>query len=113
MIAEATFRRVVTEALHNLLGQFDAIDSDDLDNRISEGVLQTDFEGGGVFVLSQQVPVRELWLSAFSRAWHFQLREGAEGFRWLERDSSEALESVLSAHYSKRLGRPILIRHPN
>ena len=44
--------------------------TDDLDARISDGVFQVDFEGGGTFVLSQQVPVRELWLSAFARAWH-------------------------------------------
>lgn len=108
MIDEASFRITVSAALRNLLNQLDAIDSDDLDNRLSEGVLQTDFEGGGVFVLSQQVPTRELWLSAFSRAWHFRL----DGTSWTERDSGEALEVVLSANFSKRLGKPVRLIAP-
>lgn len=108
MIDEQSFRTLVSAALKNLLAQFDAIDSDDLDNRISDGVLHTEFEGGGVFVLSQQVPVRELWLSAFSRAWHFRLTDG----RWFERDTSEPLEAVLSANFTKRLGAPIRISNP-
>lgn len=115
MIDESAFRQTVSRALRNLLDQFDAIDSDDLDNRLSEGVLQTDFEGGGVFVLSQQVPTRELWLSAFSRAWHFRFESGPEasaGARWLERDTSEPLEAVLSANYTKRLGKAIVILAP-
>lgn len=107
-MSDPTFRQTVSRTLQNLLTQFDAIESDELDNRLSDGVLQTDFESGGVFVLSQQVPVEELWLSAFSRAWHFRLVGG----RWLERDSGEPLEAVLSAHFTKRLGLPITIRNP-
>ncbi len=109
MIDETAFRKTVSAALRNLLNQVDAIDSDDVDNRLSEGVLQTDFEGGGVFVLSQQVPTRELWLSAFSRAWHFRLDE-EKG--WIERDSGEKLEVVLSANYTKRLGKAVVIVGP-
>lgn len=108
MIAEPAFRSLVSAALKNLYAQFDAIDSDDLDNRFSDGVLQTDFEGGGVFVLSQQVPVRELWLSAFSRAWHFT----HDGARWRERDTGEPLDAVLSANFTKRLGKPVRIAAP-
>lgn len=108
MIDEPAFRSLVSTALKNLYAQFDAIDSDELDNRFSDGVLQTDFEGGGVFVLSQQVPVRELWLSAFSRAWHFTHDAG----RWHERDTKEPLEVVLSANFTKRLGKAVRIAAP-
>ena len=102
------FRQTVSDTLRNLYAQFDNIDSDDLDNRYSEGVLQTDFETGGVFVLSQQVPVHELWLSAFSRAWHFKRAEDC----WRERDTHEPLEAVLSANFTKRLGKPVKISIP-
>ena len=54
-------------------------------------------------MLSQQVPVRELWLSAYSRAWHFRWAEGA----WTERDSAQPLASVLTDIWSRKLGRPI------
>ena len=105
---EPAFRQVVAAALKDLARQMDALDSDDLDWKLTEGVLQVDFEGGGVFVLSQQVPVRELWLSAFSRAWHF--RNGEAG--WTERDSGEPLDGVLSALFSRRLGAAVQIRAP-
>ena len=108
-MTDTEFRQTVSETLRNLLAQFDDIDSDDLDNRCIEGVLQTDFETGGVFVLSQQVPVHELWLSAFSRAWHFKRTEDG----WVERDTQEPLQAVLSANFTKRLGKPIQIRSPN
>lgn len=108
LMPEAQFRRVVDRALRELFRQLDTIDSDAFDTKITDGVLQVDFEEGGVFVLSQQVPVRELWLSAFSRAWHFRWDAG----RWVERDSGEPLEAVLSAHFTKRLGTPIRVTDP-
>lgn len=107
-IPETRFRHLVDAALQDLFRQLDAVDSDDFDTKVTDGVLQVDFETGGVFVLSQQVPVRELWLSAFSRAWHFAWVDGA----WLERDSGERLEAVLSAHFTKRLGKPTTLKNP-
>ncbi len=99
---------MVSVVLRDLSNQVDAIDSDDFDSRTSDGVFQIDFEGGGTFVLSQQVPVRELWLSAFARAWHFRGVDGA----WRERDTGEALETVLGGLFSKRMGRTISFRAP-
>ena len=107
-IEEPRFRQIVAAALKNISLQVDAIDSDDLDPKLTDGVFQVDFESGGVFVLSQQVPVRELWLSAFSRAWHFRYADGA----WTERDTREPLEKVLTDAFTKRLGKPTTITNP-
>jgi iron donor protein CyaY len=107
-IEEPRFRQIVAAALKNISRQVDAIDSDDLDPKLTDGVFQVDFESGGVFVLSQQVPVRELWLSAFSRAWHFRWADGA----WTERDTREPLEKVLSDAFTKRLGKTTVITNP-
>lgn len=103
---ELQFRHTVDGALKKLMLQVDQLDTDDIDARLTEGVFVVEFESGGTFVLSQQVPLRELWLSAFSRAWHFSLR--AEG--WRERDTNEALESVLASIFSRKLGRPVSFR---
>ena len=103
LMDEQAFRTLVSSALSDLSLQVDRIDSDAFETRLADGVFQVDFEGGGVFVLSPQVPVRELWLSAFSRAWHFRYVDGA----WLERDSGEALDGILSAHFTRRLGQPV------
>jgi CyaY protein len=108
LMDEVRFRQTVDAALKHLAGQIDAIDSDDLDWKKSEGVLSVEFEDGGVFVLSQQVPVRELWLSAFARAWHFRFAEGA----WAERDSAERLETVLSGLFTRKLGFAVGIANP-
>lgn len=105
---EQRFRQVVAAALTDLARQIDAVDSDDLDARLTDGVLQVDFESGGVFVLSQQVPVRELWLSAFSRAWHFRWADGA----WRERDTGEPLEKVLEGIFFKKLGKKATFTNP-
>lgn len=105
---EQRFRQIVAEALRNLARQVDAIESDDLEGKLTEGVLQVDFESGGVFVVSQQVPVRELWLSAMSRAWHFRYADA----RWTERDTGEPLEDVLSSLFSRKLGSNVRIEGP-
>lgn len=107
-IEEPRFRQIVTQALKDLARQVDLIESDDFDAKMSDGVFQVDFEEGGVFVLSQQVPVRELWLSAFSRAWHFRYDEG----RWLERDTSVPLEAVLTELFTRKMKRPVVIASP-
>jgi iron donor protein CyaY len=103
---ESTFRQTVEAILKNLLKQLDRLDEgEEMDIKISDGVLQVDFEKGGTFVLSQQVPVRELWLSAFSRAWHFK----TSGSGWSERDTGEDLNEVLSSLFSRKLGREIRV----
>jgi CyaY protein len=104
---EQSFRQAVSAALRDIARQVDRIESDAFDARTTDGVFQVDFEGGGVFVLSQQVPARELWLSAKSRAWHFRHDGG-----WLERDSGERLETVLTQLFTDRLGMPIQFSSP-
>jgi iron donor protein CyaY len=103
MIDESLFRQAVSSTIKALGQQIDEIDTDDLDWKLTEGVLTVEFESGGVFVLSQQVPTRELWLSAFSTAWHFRCVDGA----WPERDSGEAMDAVLGALFTRKLGMPV------
>lgn len=104
---EHSFRHAVWSALSDLARQVDEIDSDAFDARLTDGVFQVDFEDGSVFVLSQQVPARELWLSANARAWHFRPDDG-----WRERDSGEKLELLLSELFTRKFGMPIRIASP-
>ena len=108
MIDEPRFRQIVAAAVRDLGRQIDTLDTDAFDWKLSEGVLSVEFEEGGVFVLSQQVPVRELWLSAFSRAWHFRLGETA----WTERDAGTPLAAVLSELFTRKLGFSVVLREP-
>ena len=103
-LTEPEFRRVVSDLLHDLADQLDTVEDDDIDPVLSDGVLSCDFEErGGTFVLSQQVPVRELWLSANRTAWHFK----HDGDRWPERDTGEDLLVVLNKLFSDKLGMAV------
>jgi iron donor protein CyaY len=100
---EGDFRRAVKTVLHALLDQVDDIDSDDHDPTLTDGNLKIVFEDGSTFILSQQPPTREFWLSANFTAWHFVRTEGV----WLERDSGERMLDVLSSLFSDKLSMTI------
>ena len=82
---EGPFREAVKTALMQLLNQIDNIESDEHDPSMSDGNLKVVFEDDSTFILSQQPPTREFWLSANLKAWYFVCRGGL----WTERDSGE------------------------
>lgn len=97
---DSAFRRAVGEVLESLLDQADDIDAD-LEPRLTPGNFQVTFDDdGSVFVLSQQTPTHELWLSANYTAWHFVHRGGS----WWERDSGEPMLAVLNRLFTEKVG---------
>lgn len=101
---DSAFRCGVAHVLDALLDQLDEVESDEIDPRLSDGNLQVSFEDtGDVFVLSQQTPTHELWLSANLHAWHFVRRDGT----WFERDSAEPMLDVLGGLFTDKLGFPV------
>jgi iron donor protein CyaY len=105
-VNEAAFRKLVGEALRDLFVQIDDLETDDLDVRMADGVVDTRFEDDSAVVLSQQVPAKELWLSANWKAWHFVFREGI----WLERDSAKPMLPLLSGIFEEKLGFAVQFR---
>lgn len=100
---DSAFRRVVEHDLQELLDQVDEIDFD-LDPRLTPGNLQVVFEhDNSTFVLSQQTPTHELWLSANLTAWHFRKVDGT----WIERDTREPMLDVLSRLFSDKVDETI------
>ena len=96
---DSEFRQAVGSAMRQLIDQVDEIDAD-LDPRLTPGNLQVVFEDdGSTFVLSQQTPTHELWLSANFRAWHFRCVRGA----WVERDTAEPMLDVLGRLFSEKV----------
>lgn len=101
---DSAFRRAAEAVLQELLDQVDEIDAD-LDPRLSPGNLQVVFEDdGSTYVLSQQTPTHELWLSANLTAWHFRCIDGT----WLERDTDEPMLALLSRLFSEKVGHNIV-----
>lgn len=106
---DQAFRSLAEQALTRLVRAIDDLDPDTLDVRRAEGALHVEREGRGPVVLSRQVPLRELWLAADRRAWHFRYLEGGA---WRERDSGEPLEDVLSRLLSALLDRSVAVPAP-
>ena len=74
---DASFRTAVSGVLSSLLDQVDDIEEGEIDARLTSGNLTVHFEDlDAIFVLSQQTPTHELWLSANLTAWHFRFRDG-------------------------------------
>ncbi len=97
---DGAFRREVGDVLAALLDEVDEIEAD-IDARLSPGNLNVVFEDDdSTFVLSQQTPTHELWLSANLRAWHFRRVDGV----WRERDTDEPMLELLSALFSEKTG---------
>ena len=100
---DTVFRKEVGVVLRSLLDQIDEIDAD-LDPRLTPGNLQVLFEAdGSTFVLSQQTPTHELWLSANLRAWHFRCLDD----QWVERDTGEPMLDLLGRLFSGKVGDSI------
>ncbi|MCB9763327.1 MAG: iron donor protein CyaY [Alphaproteobacteria bacterium] len=105
-MTEQAFRAFVGETLEHLFDQIDRLDTDDIDPVLSDGVVSCAFESGGTYVLSQQVPVQELWLSANLTAWHFRW----DGSAWVERDTGEPMLPLLSKLYGDKLKMPVVFK---
>ena len=99
-MTEQQFRSFVAQTLSDLFDIIENLDTDDHDPTLSDGVVKVEFEDGSTFVLSQQVPVQELWLSANMRAWHFRYVDEI----WVERDTSEPMLPLLSKLFGDKLG---------
>lgn len=104
--SESEFRNGVDHLLKSLLVQLDECNPDLLDPSLTTGNLVLRFESGATFVLSQQAPTWELWLSANLRAWHFVHEAGV----WIERDTSEDMLGLLSRLIGEKLDAPLALR---
>ncbi len=103
---DSAFRLAVDATLKSLLDLLDDIDTDDFEPRLTSGTLMATFEEtGDIFMLSQQTPTHELWLSANLTAWHFKHHGGA----WIERDTAEPMLDVLSRLFSEKLGESVVL----
>ena len=98
--SDSEFRSAVDDLLDGMLSRLDTVESDELDPMKTPGTLLLKFEDGSTFVLSQQTPTHELWLSANLTAWHF-VREGGT---WVERDDGGPMLGLLARLVGEKLG---------
>jgi iron-sulfur cluster assembly protein CyaY len=90
-MTESEFRRLAKAAYDRIEARFDEVDPDQVECEVAQGALTLILADGARWVLSQQPPVRQLWLAVASkgRAWHFDYDAATQ--RWLD-DKGEGVE---------------------
>ena len=98
-MTESEFRQLAKAVYDRVEAPFDAIDPDEVECEVAQGALTIMLANGQKWILSQQPPVRQLWLAVASRgqAHHFNYRDG----QWLD-DKGQGLE--LLSYLAQLLG---------
>jgi CyaY protein len=93
-MTEQEFRRLAKAVYDRIEAQFDRVDPDQVECEVAQGALTLILSDGAKWVLSQQPPVRQLWLAVASkgRAYHFDY--DAAGGVW--RDDKDPGVELLS-----------------
>jgi iron donor protein CyaY len=103
---DSSFRIGVQKIFEDLFEQLEQFDSDDFDIQMQTGSFIITFEeDDSVFMLSQQTPTHEIWLSANYEAWHFLCSSGI----WIERDQGISLQKILQNLFSTKLSKQVEI----
>jgi CyaY protein len=86
----------------------DAVDASDadIDWSLNDGILTIDCGGSGKLIVNRHVPNREIWVAARSGGHHFR----ADGDRWVDTRSGEALDAALSRLLREQAGLAIDFR---
>lgn len=90
-MTESEFRALAKAAYDRIEARFDEVDPDVVECEVSQGSLTLTLAGGAKWVLSQQPPVRQMWLAVASRGRAFHFDYDAGGQRWLD-DKGEGIE---------------------
>jgi CyaY protein len=100
---EKTFADLTDQVMKRVLGALDAQDPDVVEAALDAGVVKISFRSGNPYVLNTQRPVREVWLAAELRAWHFRY----DGARWIDPKSGDELYARLTELLRTKTGLPL------
>ena len=99
----------LADQLEEILEQLEeskTIEADSFEPQLAAGSLSVVFEDGAVFMLSQQTPTHEIWLSANYTAWHFLCESG----QWIERDTGIVMIDILAQLLSEKIGAKVQLQ---
>ena len=90
-MTESEFLHLADRDYKHIEQAFDDVDPDVVECEIAQGALTLTLPNGARWLLSQQPPVRQLWLAVASkgRAWHFDY--DAQSGQWRD-DKGEGVE---------------------
>lgn len=90
-MTESEFRALAKTAYNRVEAQFEDVDPDVVECEVAQGALTLILADGAKWVLSQQPPVRQLWLAVASKGRAFHFDYDPERKHWLD-DKGEGIE---------------------
>jgi CyaY protein len=96
-MSESEFRALAKRIYDRIEAAFEEIDPDQVECEVAQGALTLTLAGGARWVLSQQPPVRQLWLAVASRGRAFHFDYDAAEQAWRD-DKGEGLELLSLLH---------------
>jgi CyaY protein len=107
---EPTFLKLADQAFRAIGDAFEHVDSDLADCESAGDVVTITLRGSRKCIVNTQRPVRQLWLAANARAWHFSWDESTR--RWLDDKGRDAeLFSTIGRIVKDAVGVDVLFEH--
>ena len=104
---DTEFRARSDECLGKVAKWLEDFDPDEVDYTIGDGVVTIEFAGGAKFILSRQSQMKQMWLAAGARAFHYNWDASRDS--WLDDKDGHELFPRLAESISEQLGHPIKI----
>jgi iron donor protein CyaY len=99
------FRERSDAALSKVAKWLEDFDADEVDYTTGDGVVTIEFSDGAKFILSRQSQMKQLWLAAGARAFHYNWNDARS--TWLDDKDGHELSSRLAEVISDQLGHPV------
>lgn len=118
--ADNAFDKLVAATLLSIERGLLDFDPDELEAVFSGDVLNISLADGTRIVINRQRAVRQIWMAALRRAWHFDLVEQAvstdpgkpeTALAWKVASTGAELFSTVETLLTERLKRPVVIPH--
>jgi CyaY protein len=102
---DAEFRERSDACIVKVANWLEDFDPDEVDFNTADGVVTIEFAGGAKFILSRQAQMKQMWLAAGSRAYHYNWDAGKSA--WLDDKDGHDLFPRLAEAISEQTGHPV------
>src|SRR3981189_690067 len=101
---EKEYLQRADECLTKVAKWLEDLDPDEVDYTAGDGVVTIEFAGGAKFILSRQSQMKQMWLAAGSRAFHYNWDVSRS--TWIDDKDSHELFHRLAESISEQVGHP-------
>jgi CyaY protein len=99
------FRERSDATLTKVAKWLEDFDADEVDYTTGDGVVTIEFSSGAKFILSRQSQMKQLWLAAGARAFHYNWNAARSA--WLDDKDNHELSARLPEVISEQLGHQV------